>query len=98
MAEFLYRLRLTRPTMFDDGGTDVEQAAVADHFAYLERLHGEGVVRFAGRTTTDGERAFGIVVFEAEGDGAASRIMNADPAVTSGVMRATLHPFRTALG
>ena len=98
MAEFLYRLRLTRPAMFDDGGTDAEQTALADHFAYLERLHGEGVVRFAGRTTTDDERAFGIVVLDAEGDGTARRVMNADPAVARGVMRATLHPFKTALG
>ncbi len=97
MAEFLYRLRLARPGMFDDGGTAGEQAAVTDHFAYLERLHGAGVVRLAGRTTTGDERAFGIVLFDADDAAAANRIMNEDPAVRRGVMRATLHPFRTAL-
>ena len=97
MAEFLYRLRLARPGMFDDGGTHDEQAAVADHFAYLKELHGEGVVRFAGRTTTEDERTFGIVVLETDGDAAAKRVMNEDPAVRRGLMRATLYPFRTAL-
>lgn len=97
MAEFLYRLRLVRPDMLDDGGTREEQAAVADHFAYLQKLHGEGVVRFAGRTTTDHERTFGIVVLDADGDAAAQRVMNEDPAVLRGLMRATLYPFRTAL-
>ena len=96
MAEFLYRLRLARPGMFDDGGTGEERATVADHFAYLEKLHGEGVVRFAGRTTTDDERTFGIVVLDADGD-TARRVMNQDPAVRRGLMRATLYPFRTAL-
>ena len=98
MAEFLYRLRLARPGMFDDGGTPDEQSALADHFTYLERLHGDGVVRLAGRTTTKDERAFGIVVFQADGNEAARDIMNADPAIEHGVMRATLHPFRIALG
>jgi len=97
VAEFLYRLRLARPGMFDDGGTADEQAAVADHLAYLERLHGAGVVRLAGRTTTDDERAFGIVLFDADDVAAARRLMNEDPAVERGVMRATLYPFRTAL-
>lgn len=97
MAEFLYRLRLARPSMLEDGGTPDEQAAVADHFAYLQKLHGEGVVRFAGRTTTDDERTFGIVVLDADGDAAAQRVMNNDPAVLRGLMRATLYPFRTAL-
>ena len=97
MAEFLYRLRLVRPGMLGDGGTRDEQATVADHFAYLQKLHGEGVVRFAGRTTTDDERTFGIVVLDAEGDAAAKQVMNEDPAVLRGLMRATLYPFRTAL-
>ena len=97
MAEFLYRLRPTRPGMLDDGGTHDEQTAVAEHFAYLQKLHGEGVVRFAGRTTTEDERTFGIVVLETDGDATATRVMNEDPAVRRGLMRATLYPFRTAL-
>ncbi len=98
MAEFLYRLRLARPGMFEDGGTSEEHAAVAEHFTYLEHLHGAGIVRFVGRTTTDDERAFGIVVFDADDDASASEVMNRDPCVERGVMRATLYPFRTAFG
>lgn len=98
MAEFLYRLRPARPDMLEDGGTREEQAAVADHFAYLEGLHEEGMVRFVGRTTTEDERAFGIVVFDADDEASASEVMNADPCVERGVMRAILYPFRTAFG
>jgi hypothetical protein len=41
--------------------------------------------------------SFGIVVFWAESDDAARRIVDADPAVAGGVMRAELFPFRVAL-
>ncbi len=98
MAEFLYHLNLTRPGLFNDGGTETEQAALAEHFAWLEHQHEDGVVRFAGRTTTDDERTFGIVVFDAADAAEAEALMNADPAVRSGVMCATLFPFRTAFG
>ena len=98
MAEFLYRLELTRPGLFNDGGTDAEQAVLAEHFAWLERQHEDGVARFVGRATTDDERAFGIVVFDAVDAAAAKALMNADPAVRSGVMRATLFPLCIVFG
>ena len=98
LPQFLYQLKLTRPGLFDDGGTEAEQAALARHASWLERQHGDGVVHFAGRTTTDDHRTFGIVVLNAADATAAEALMNADPAVRDGVMRATLFPFRIAFG
>lgn len=98
MAEFLYRIKPTRPQMLVDGGTEAEQAAVAAHFAYLQGLHGKGIVRLAGRTDTADESAFGIVLFTADNETEAAATMNADPAIARGVMGAALFPFRTALG
>jgi uncharacterized protein YciI len=54
-------------------------------------------VMMAGRTLTDDDSSFGIVIFKAESDNAAGELMPADPAVKEGVMRAELFPFRIAL-
>ena len=51
----------------------------------------------AGRTDEPMDRRFGLVIFEAEGEEAAQAFMQSDPAVTGGVMTATLHPYSIAL-
>jgi hypothetical protein len=43
------------------------------------------------------ESTFGIAIFEAENEEVARTIMENDPAVAGGVMRATLYPYRVAL-
>ena len=96
MTEFLYRLQLTRPDMLTDGGTPTENEIVQAHFAYLEALVAEGTLALAGRTLNTDSTAFGIVLLNADGATAQS-IMENDPAVAEGLMRAELFPFRTAL-
>ena len=98
MSQFLYQLKLTRPGLFDDSGTEAERTALDEHVSWLERQHGDGVVCFAGRTATEDQRTFGIVVLNAADAAEAEALMNADPAVRDGVMRATLFPFRIAFG
>jgi uncharacterized protein YciI len=95
--QFLYRLQLTRAEMLKTGPTKEESTIVEEHFNYLKALTGKGVVMLAGRTLTTGESAFGLVIFRAESEEAARAIMNNDPAVKNGLMRATLFPFRVAL-
>ena len=95
--QFLYRIRPTRPDMLAGGPTEQEQRIVQAHFAYLQSLTAAGVVLVAGRTTTEDAQAFGIVVFQAESQAAAERLMHGDPAVRDGVMSAELFPFRVAL-
>jgi uncharacterized protein YciI len=57
----------------------------------------EGVVILAGRTLNGDDSTFGIVIFNAGSEEEARRIMESDPAVRQGVMRAELFPYRVAL-
>lgn len=97
MNQYLYQLRPTRERMLIDGPTDREQEVVDAHFEYLQGLLQQGSVLMAGRTLTEDENTFGIVVLETESDESATRLMEGDPAVKGGVMTAQLFPYRTAL-
>ena len=97
MPEFLYRLQLVRKDMLHTGPTPAEQAITAEHFAYLKDLHAKHVVIFVGRTLTTDENTMGLAVFRADSEKAAREIMNNDPAVTQGLMTATLYPFKVVL-
>jgi len=97
MQEFLYKLQLVRGDMLRTGPTPAEQAAVAEHFAYLQDLNAKGAIILVGRTLTTDEQTMGLAVFRAESEDAARQIMNSDPAVTKGVMSATLYPFKVIL-
>jgi uncharacterized protein YciI len=97
MKQFVYRIQPTRPEMLTKGPTATEALAVGDHFSYLKELTARGVVLLAGRTLTTDDRTFGIVVFAAESEEEAAKIMRADPAVERGVMKAELFPFGVAL-
>lgn len=96
MTEYLYRIQPTRPEMLKDGGTTRENQIVQAHFDYLEALVADGTVTLAGRTLNTDPTAFGIVLLNADEDSAQSIVDN-DPAVAQGLMRAELFPFRTAL-
>jgi regulator of protease activity HflC (stomatin/prohibitin superfamily) len=51
----------------------------------------------AGRTLTVDEHTFGIVVFHADSQERAGAIVEGDPAVKYGVMRAELFAYRVSL-
>ena len=97
MPEFLYRIQPTRLGMLTEGPTEDESVIIDEHFEYLQKLAGQGIVFTAGRTQNAGERTFGIVIFAADSEAEAAELMRNDPAVSSGVMRAELFPYRTAL-
>ena len=92
---YLYRIQPTRSDMLSGGPTADEAAVIEAHFQYLMALADAGTVRFIGRTLNVDESAFGIVVFDVYSEEAARGVMDADPAVVAGVMRAELFPFRT---
>lgn len=96
MAQFMYVTRLVRPEMFETGATDAENEAFAGHGAHLQRLTDEGTLILAGRTQYEDARTFGIVVFSAENESEAEKVMHSDPAVSSGMMTAELHPYYVA--
>ncbi len=97
MPEYLYKIQPTRIGMLSEGPTPEEAATISQHFDYLRALVDQAVVVLAGRTLTTDEHSFGIVVFRAESDDDARRIVKDDPAVKAGVMRAELYPYRIAL-
>ncbi|MGE0822513.1 MAG: YciI family protein [Candidatus Binatia bacterium] len=97
VTHYLYRIQPSRLAMLTDGPTSEEAAIVAQHFAYLQELTERGIVVLAGRTLTTDERSFGIVIFRADSAEAARIVMEQDPAVQHGVMRAELYPYRIAL-
>ena len=82
--------------MITNGPTDEESSIISEHFDYLKSLTKQGVVLVFGRTQNDDTSTFGITIFRAESDDVARSIMNNDPAVKKGIMRAELFPYRVA--
>jgi uncharacterized protein YciI len=95
--QYLYKIQPTRPEMLADGPTAEEQRVVSEHFQYLKGLTEAGTVLLAGRTLNTDSTSFGIVIFLAASEDEARKIMNDDPAVRQGVMRAELYPYSVAL-
>jgi uncharacterized protein len=71
--------------------------AAAQHFDYLKNLAEHGVVVLVGRTLNTDPSSFGIIILRADTEAAARGMMDNDPAVRQGVMRAELFPYRIAL-
>jgi uncharacterized protein YciI len=97
VTHYVYRIQPTRPDMLRSGPTPEEDEILARHFSYLKGLTERGVVTLAGRTLIQDERSFGLVILRADSEEAARELMNNDPAVKHGIMRAELDPFRIAL-
>lgn len=97
MTEYVYKIQPTRLGMLTEGPTPQEAEIISNHFNYLKSLTEQGVAIFVGRTLTTDDSTFGITVFEADSEEAAREVMNKDPAVAAGVMRAELYPFRVVL-
>jgi uncharacterized protein YciI len=78
--------------------TPSEVAAVEGHWRHVIALQERHDLILAGRSQDeDPESVFGIVIFTAPDEAAAREIFEADPAVASGVMAGTLHPYSVAL-
>ncbi len=80
---------------FFESPTPEEGAKIQEHFTRLHELTKAGVVLFAGPCTD--QIGPGIVLFEASSEAEAREIMEADPAVASGVFTAELHPIGFSL-
>jgi uncharacterized protein YciI len=96
-THFLYTVQPARLEMLTEGPTEEETALIAQHWAYLQKLHEEEVVIFVGRTLVTDESSFGATVLKADSEEHAYDIMEADPAVSSGLMNAQLYPFQVLL-
>ena len=83
--------------MLTSGATEDESRIVGEHYEYLKRLTNNGIVLLAGRTRNTDNSSFGIVLFKADSEERARKIMNEDPAVRGRIFRAELFPYRMAL-
>jgi uncharacterized protein YciI len=94
MAEWIYFIHAPREN-FGATMTEPEQAVWGEHFERMQRLTADGVMILVGPTL--GPVNTGVAVFEAPDEEAARTIMNEDPAISSGIARGELRPFRVAL-
>jgi uncharacterized protein YciI len=95
--QFIYVLKLI-PALLNEENWTVEQEAIVErHFAKLQGLLEEGKLVLAGKTDGLDEKTFGIVILEVDSEEEAKLIMNNDPAVAEGIMKAELFPYRVAL-
>ena len=78
-----------------DDPTPEESAAAMAHFNYYKDLHAKGTLILAGRTQTAPHT--GIMIFEAQDEVAAQKIVNNDPAIIAGVFSARVQPYQVAL-
>ena len=93
MAEYVYMIRPTRAG-FATEPTAEELDAMGRHFLYLKGLVEQKKALLAGPCL---DAAFGIVIYEADTEAEARRIMENDPAVIAGVVTAEMHEFRVSL-
>lgn len=93
---WIYIVRLVRTDMLQTGPTETEQATLGRHGAFIMDLVGKGTMIFVGRTLTTGPETFGLSVIKAADEASARAIVDADPAVEEGLMRADLYPFHLA--
>lgn len=97
LKQFIYVLKLVPRLHDDQAWTDADKAAGRQHFSHLTAATKGGQVILAGRTLEPGAKTFGLVIFEATDEAAARVFMNSDPAVTTAIMTAELHPYQVAL-
>ena len=90
---FIYMIRPYR-ARFMDTMTENEEKIMDEHFEYLKALFREKKVILAGPCL---DSTFGLVVYTADSKEEAQEIMNHDPSITAGIMKAELHPFRISL-
>ncbi len=95
--QYVYVLHLAPQFQQEAAWTETENAVVNRHFEHLAQAAKAGQVILAGRTRESLSATFGLVIFEADAEAAARSFMQSDPAVTAGLMTATLHPYAIAL-
>jgi uncharacterized protein YciI len=94
MADWILFLHAPRDR-FAETMSDEEERIMGAHFERLQRLYADGTMILVGPTL--GQINTGIAVFEAPDEEAARRIVDEDPAVESGLMRAELRPYQISL-
>jgi uncharacterized protein len=95
--QFIYVLHLVPRLHADANWTAQDEDVLKRHFVRFQEAIKNGQLILAGRTSEQGDKTFGIAIFQAKDEGAARKFMEEDPAVAGGLMTAELHPFAVAL-
>lgn len=96
--QYVYVLKLIPRLLNEKNWTKEDSQIVGRHFRRLQQLHKEGKVILAGRTLNETESSqFGVVIFEANSEEEARKLMEEDDAVKEKIMTAELFPFSVAL-
>jgi uncharacterized protein YciI len=90
-------MRMTRPDVALKRPTREETAILDRHAAYVEDLVQQGTALVFGRAETGDAYPFELLIFRADDEESAERLVFADPAVAEGVMSAELLPFEMSL-
>jgi uncharacterized protein YciI len=93
VPHFLAIYRPPRSTFANDA-TEEESRIIGAHFQYLKELLAQGKLLIAGPCE---DSSMGIAVFEARDEEEARGILARDPAVTGGVFRGEIKPYRVSL-
>ena len=96
MNHFISVMRPGKPGL-PQSMTAPERDAFREHVAYLREKHRTGHVVFAGPSAEPGEEHFAVVVLEAECKAHAQAIMDADPAVATGLFTSHVTEFEVFL-
>jgi len=97
MTEWIYLLHPPRQNFVETITEDEAALMSGPHSGYLADLLAEGTLILAGPSIgSDGGLDDGITVIEADDEAAARAVMEADPAIATGLMRGELRPMRVA--
>ena len=97
MMEYIYKTVPVRRLQVEENWTESDNKFTSDHFNYLLDLKAKGQLVLAGKTDGLDETTYGIVIFKAENDEEAKKIMENDPAIRNNVMIGTLHKYSVAI-
>ena len=95
---WMYTLEPTRPEMITVGVTEQEDRVMRQHIAYLRELASDGRLLFAGRAQVRSADKRGLALVRAADEDEARHLMESDPAVQAGLMKAALLPYRLTAG
>ena len=92
MPHFISLMKPGKPGL-PDSMTEDDKRQFGQHVAYLKSTFAEGKIVFAGPSTEVGEEHFAIVVLDTSDKSQAVAIVNADPAVASGLLLSHVTEF-----
>src|SRR5436305_4100355 len=82
--QFIYVLRLVPRLYADANWTAQDKDALQRHFVRFQDAIKSGQLILAGRTSEQGDKTFGIAIFQAKDEAAARKFMEEDPRLQAG--------------